>query len=102
MLRGGSFFQDETISLVSGEWAEDTPAVLRGLLDAPDHEEAPDEGMPFSGARGCDWEQTKTIVTLDRRKLAVGTFGHHKGPGEYVIFPILLKKRSGGASAATM
>ena len=54
MLRGGPYFQDGSISLVSGEWAEEFPAMFRGLLDAHflADKEAPDEGMPFFGVRG--------------------------------------------------
>ena len=62
---------------MSGKWAEDAPAVLWRLLDAqfPDHEEAPEEGIPFLEARVCHWELAKNIVTVDGLKWVVGTFG---------------------------
>ena len=44
------------------------------------------------GARGCDWKLAKRIVTLDRLKWAVGTFGLYKASGGDGISPILLKK----------
>ena len=58
--------------------------------------EAPNERISFSGARGCDWELAKRIVTSDRLGggdlwALQGTERGFGGRGDR-IFPTLLKK----------
>ena len=82
------------LKTATGEWAEEAPTVLEGLLAAhfPDAQVKAPRFSPVPNASGCAWATAKKIVTLERLRWAISTFEPYKAPGSDEIYPVLLQK----------
>ena len=94
MLWNGIPRQVGPFKTVTGEWAEDAPAVLEEILAAhfPDARVEAPLSSTVPKARGCDWATAKKIVSLERLRWAISTFEPYKALGSDGIHPVLLRK----------
>ena len=92
VLRNGTPKQVGPLKTVTGEWAEDAPAVLEGLIAAhfPDVRVEAPRSSPVPKARGCDWATAVKIATLETLRWALSTFEPCKAPGSDGIYLVLL------------
>ena len=94
VLRNGTPSQVAPLKTLTGEWADDAPAVLEGLLAVhfPDSRVEASSSAPVPKARGCGWATAKKIVTLKRLRWAISNFEPYKAPGSDGFYPVLLQK----------